>query len=52
MKFVNYLKEVDNIQYYPAVSLILFILVFCLVVWHTFSLKNEDLAEQSEIPLK
>lgn len=52
MKFVNYLKDVENIQYYPAVSLILFILVFVFVVWYTFSIDKKKLEDQGEIPLK
>lgn len=51
MKFVNYLKNIENVSIYPAISLILFISVFVLVCFYVFTADKNRMQEDAKIPL-
>lgn len=51
MKFVNYLKDIRNVDFYPVASLILFGLVFIAVCIYTFSADKKRMSEDAKIPL-
>jgi len=52
MKFTNYLKNIDSVQLYPIISLVIFLIVFILVLIYVFSVNKKELDDQAQIPLK
>lgn len=51
MKFTNYLKDIENVSIYPAISLILFVGIFIGVAVYVFTSDKNRMKEDSEIPL-
>ncbi len=51
MKFVNYLKNVQSVEIYPAIGLILFMSVFVVVLLYVSKKKRSELQQYADIPL-
>lgn len=51
MKFVNYLKQIENVSIYPIISLVIFTLIFALVVAYVFTADKKRMDEDAKIPL-
>lgn len=51
MKFVNYLKNIENVSVYPAISLALFMTIFILVVIYVFTADKKRMDDDGQIPL-
>ena len=51
MKFTNYLKDIENVSIYPAISLVLFVAVFVCVAVYALTADKKRMQEDSEIPL-
>lgn len=51
MKFTNYLKEIDNVQLFPIISLVIFTTVFVAAVIYAFSIDKKKAKQNSNIPL-
>jgi hypothetical protein len=52
MKFINYLKDIHNVQVYPMFTLILFIIIFILATILVFSKSRETITEIKNLPLE
>jgi hypothetical protein len=52
MKFINYLKDIHNVQIYPMFTLILFITVFVLATILVFSKSRKTITEIKNLPLE
>jgi cytochrome c oxidase cbb3-type subunit IV len=48
----EYMADVKGVDVFAIISMIIFILVFVLMVIHTFSLRKEDIKEFSNFPLE
>jgi cbb3-type cytochrome oxidase subunit 3 len=48
----EYLADVKGVDIFAIVSMIIFILVFILMVAHTFSLRKADIKEFSNLPME
>ncbi|MCX8080748.1 MAG: hypothetical protein N3F09_05865 [Bacteroidia bacterium] len=51
MKFSWYFENIENIKWYPAAGLILFMLLFMFILFHTYTKKEKDYQIQKQIPL-
>lgn len=51
MKFSHYLKSIDHVSIYPAITLILFVTVFVGMAIYVFNTDKETMKERSNIPL-
>lgn len=52
LKFVKgSLEQIDGVQVYPIVSLLIFFVFFSLLFWWVFTAKKEHIEEVSNIPL-
>ncbi|MBK6392866.1 MAG: hypothetical protein KA109_02820 [Saprospiraceae bacterium] len=51
MKYSNYLTSIENVQWYPLLSLILFIGVFTGMAIYIFKTDKTDMEERAKIPL-
>ena len=53
LKFVKgYLEQIDGVQVYPIISLLIFFVFFSLLFWWVFTAKKEHIREVSNIPLE
>lgn len=52
MKFINYLKDIQNVQIYPIITLILFITIFVLATVLVFSKSKKTIQEIKQLPLE
>jgi len=52
MKFKNYLTEIDNVEIFPIISLIIFITVFIFAAIYTFTKDKNVMNDNADIPLK
>ena len=48
----EYLAEVNGVDIFAIVSTLIFILVFVLMVIHTFSLRKSEIKEFKNLPLE
>jgi cbb3-type cytochrome oxidase subunit 3 len=48
----EYLADVKGVDIFAIISMVIFILVFVLMVIHTFSLRKADIKEFSKLPLE
>jgi len=48
----EYLADVKGVDIFAIVSMLIFILVFALMVIHTFSLRKAEMKEFSHLPLE
>lgn len=51
MKFINYLKDIHNVQVYPMFTLVLFITIFILATILIFSKSKDTINEIKRLPL-
>ena len=51
MKYKNYLQDVENINIYPLVSLLIFTAVFVCVIIYAFGTDKKKLQDKANIPL-
>lgn len=53
---MNLVKEilgsVANVQIFAIISMILFIIVFVMMLLHTYSIRKDDIREYSHLPLE
>lgn len=53
LKFVKgSLEQIDGVQVYPIISLLIFFVFFSLLFWWVFTAKQEHIREVSNIPLE
>ena len=52
MKFINYLKEISNVQIYPIITLVLFVTIFILATFLVFSKSKKTISEIEHLPLE
>ncbi|ARV12473.1 cbb3-type cytochrome c oxidase subunit 3 [Gilvibacter sp. SZ-19] len=53
LKFVKgSLEQIDGVQVYPIISLLIFFVFFSLLFWWVFTAKKEHIREVSNIPLE
>jgi hypothetical protein len=51
LRFIKHnLTSIDNIEIYPIISLLIFILVFVIMLTYVIRMKKSDIAELSAIP--
>lgn len=48
----QYLADVNGVEIFAMISLLIFILVFTLLVIHTFSIRKSDIREFKNLPLE
>lgn len=51
MKFKTYLEQIDGVEIFPMVSLILFGLIFIGVLAYVFTADKKSLNDKANIPL-
>ncbi|NBV37105.1 MAG: CcoQ/FixQ family Cbb3-type cytochrome c oxidase assembly chaperone [Bacteroidetes bacterium] len=51
MKFINYLKSIDNVSIYPMISFALFGGVFIFVLIYIWKASNQYIDQAKQIPL-
>jgi cytochrome c oxidase cbb3-type subunit 3 len=51
MKFINYLKSIDGVSFYPMASLILFTMFFGIVLFWVFKANKNYINNAKNIPL-
>jgi hypothetical protein len=52
MKFINYLESIAGVSIYPLISMMLFMSVFALALWHVLRQSKESISEQKNLPLQ
>lgn len=52
MKLSNYLKEIDNVEIYPMISLVIFSVVFLIAALYAFTANKKKMDDNANIPLK
>jgi len=52
MKFKNYITNIENVNIFPIISLVLFSLVFLGVIIYVFSSNKQKMKDNANIPLK
>ncbi len=52
MKFINYLSEIVNVEIYPLVSLIIFVLFFVGLVIYVIKSDKNYIKKMSDMPLE
>lgn len=52
MKFINYLKDIHNVQIYPMITLLLFVTIFILATILVFSKSKKTIQEIKHLPLE
>lgn len=45
------LENIDGVEIYPIISLLIFFIFFVVLFWWVFTAKKEHIAEISKIPL-
>ncbi|RNC87226.1 MAG: CcoQ/FixQ family Cbb3-type cytochrome c oxidase assembly chaperone [Winogradskyella sp.] len=52
LKFVKQnLEQIDSVEIYPIISLLIFFIFFTALFWWVFTAKKQHIKEVSEIPL-
>ncbi len=51
MKFKTYLEQIQGVEIYPLISLVLFGIIFTGVVMYAFSADKKVMEENANIPL-
>jgi len=51
MKFINYLKSIENVSIYPMISFALFGGVFIIVLIYVWKASNQYINQAKQIPL-
>ena len=52
MKFINYLSEIVNVEIYPLISLIIFVLFFVGLVVYVIKSDKNYIKKMSDMPLE
>ncbi|TXH57546.1 MAG: cbb3-type cytochrome c oxidase subunit 3 [Bacteroidia bacterium] len=52
MKFTTYLKEIEQVQLFPIISLVIFVTVFVAATIYALTKDKKEMDEIAEIPLK
>ncbi len=52
MKFINYLSEIVNVEIYPLISLIIFVLFFVGLVIYVIKSDKNYIKKMSDMPLE
>ncbi len=52
MKFINYLSEIVNVEIYPMISLIIFVLFFVGLVVYVIKSDKNYIKKMSDMPLE
>lgn len=53
LKFIkHHMTEIDGIEIYPIISLLIFFLFFAVLAWWVMSSKKEYIDKVSQIPLQ
>lgn len=52
MKLSNYLKDIENVDIYPIISLIIFSTVFLIAALYAFTASQKKMDDNANIPLK
>lgn len=51
LRFIKHnLTSIDNIEIYPIISLLIFLLVFVAMITYVVKMKKKDIAELSALP--
>lgn len=51
LRFIKHnLTSIDNIEIYPIISLLIFVLVFTMMLIYVIRMKKKDIAELSALP--
>lgn len=51
MKFINYLSDITNVEIYPLISLIIFVLFFASLIIYVLKSDKNFIKEMSDLPL-
>ena len=51
MKFKNYLEQINGVEIYPMISLVLFGAIFIAVVAYAFTADKKAMNDKANIPL-
>ncbi len=52
MKFINYLSEIVNVEIYPLISLIIFVLFFVALIVYVIKSDKNYIQKMSDMPLE
>lgn len=52
MKFINYLSEIVNVEIYPMISLIIFVLFFIGLIVYVIKSDKNYIKKMSDMPLE
>jgi cbb3-type cytochrome oxidase subunit 3 len=52
MKFINYLKSIADVDIFPLIGLIIFVLFFAGVSFYAFGASKQAMDEKSHLPLE
>lgn len=52
MKFKNYLTEIENVEIFPIISLVIFVTVFLVAAIYAFTRDKNKMNDDANIPLK
>jgi len=52
MKFINYLKSIDDVSIYPIITLVLFVFIFVLATILIFAKDKKTIDQIKNIPLE
>ena len=53
LRFIKHnLTSMDNIEIYPLISLLIFVLFFATMLFFVFSMKKKDVIELSSMPFE
>jgi hypothetical protein len=51
MKYSNYLVKIQGVSIYPIISLSIFVIFFCLVIFLVMRMSKKEVNEVSILPL-
>jgi len=51
MKFKTYLEQIEHVEIYPLISLLLFSTIFATIILYVFTADRRSMQEHAEIPL-
>ncbi len=52
MKFINYLSDIVNVEIYPLISLIIFVLFFVSLIIYVIKSDKNYIKKMSDMPLE
>lgn len=52
MKFINYLKTIDDVSIYPMITLVLFVFIFVLATILVFAKDKKTINKIKNLPLE